>query len=485
MKAKYLAGAMLMAILGAFIALVAYTRFIDAPSVSGTSKINVAEGIEAKPVLTSMQLQAAPVDLTYAAEETVHAVVHVRTTSLVSSQYGNPLYEFFYGENYRRQPREVQGFGSGVIISRDGYVITNNHVIEGAEEVNIKLNDNREFKATVIGRDPSTDIAVVKIKGDNLPFVKYGNSDLLRLGEWVLAVGNPFNLTSTVTAGIISAKGRSLGILDDKYRIESFLQTDAALNMGNSGGALVNTKGELVGITTAIISPSGAYAGNSFAVPVNLVKKVVDDLIQYGEVQRAIMGVNIQDVTSDLVEKEGLKLSEVKGVYVGSIVEGGSADDAGIKAKDVIVKFNGVPVNTMSELQEQVGKYRPGDKVEVTYNRNGKETTSPVTLKNISNNTNIVKAGEGGGVVFGAKLDPVSPEDMKNYRIDYGVRVSEVSDGRFKDLGIKKGYIILTINGKKVNSAADVREFSSNEKTLNAIEGIQLNGTYFVFKSGR
>jgi len=359
MKAKYLAGAMLMAILGAFIALFAYTRFIDAPSVSGTSRVNVAETLEAKPVLTSMQLQAAPVDLTYAAEETVHAVVHVRTTSLVSSQYGNPLYEFFYGENYRRQPREVQGFGSGVIISRDGYVITNNHVIEGAEEVNIKLNDNREFKATVVGRDPSTDIAVVKIKGDNLPFVKYGNSDQLRLGEWVLAVGNPFNLTSTVTAGIISAKGRSLGILDDTYRIESFLQTDAALNMGNSGGALVNTKGELVGITTAIISPSGAYAGNSFAVPVNLVKKVVDDLIQYGEVQRAIMGVNIQDVTSDLVEKEGLKLSEVKGVYVGSIVEGGSADDAGIKAKDVIVKFNGVPVNTMAELQEQVGKYRP------------------------------------------------------------------------------------------------------------------------------
>ena len=287
-----------------------------------------------------------------AAEMTVHAVVHVRTKTTVGARASNPIMEWFYGDSYSR-PREVSGYGSGVIISEDGYIITNNHVIDDAENVEVKLNDNRTFTAAIIGRDPSTDIALLKIKTNNLPFVRYGDSEQLKLGEWVLAVGNPFNLTSTVTAGIVSAKGRSLGILDNDLRIESFIQTDAALNMGNSGGALVNTKGLLVGITSAIVSPSGAYAGNSFAIPVSIVKKVVEDLKQYGEVQRAIIGVNIREVTQEDADKQ--KLDEVRGVLIASVIPNGSAADAGLKENDIIVKFNGIDVATPSELQVQVG----------------------------------------------------------------------------------------------------------------------------------
>jgi serine protease Do len=327
---------------------------------------------------------------------------------------------------------------------------------------------------------------LLKIKGDNLSYIKYGDSDALKLGEWVLAVGNPFNLTSTVTAGIVSAKGRSLGIISEDFKVESFIQTDAALNMGNSGGALVNTRGLLVGITSAIISPSGAYAGNSFAVPVNIVKKVIDDLKQYGAVQRAFIGVTeIADITSDLIDKENLKLDAVKGVYLGKITEGSSADDAGLKAKDVITKFNGVNVSTVSELQEQVGKFRPGDKADVTYFRNGKENSVALVLKNFDNTTKFIAPGEGTGVVFGARLESLSPAERNDFRLDYGVKVSELNDGRFKDLGIRKGYIIITVNGKKVKNATDVKEFTNNEQTLTSIEGYQSNGYRFSFQFGK
>jgi len=484
MKAKYMFGALLMAVFGALIALLVYTRLIEKPSFNiGKEAVNLSIK-DTQPILTSFQLQDTPVDLTYAAEQTVHGVVHVRTTAKVSGQY-NPIMEFFYGDSYLK-PREVRGYGSGVIVSSDGYIITNNHVVESAEEVTVKLNDNREFKAQVIGRDPSTDIALLKLKADNLPYIKYGDSDGLKLGEWVLAVGNPFNLTSTVTAGIISAKGRNLSFPgDDRYKIESFIQTDAALNMGNSGGALVNTKGLLVGITSAIISPNGAYAGNSFAIPVNIVKKVVEDIRQYGEVQRAFMGVSIGEVTPDLIDKENLKLNSVKGVYLSNINDGGAAKDAGLKEKDVIVKFNGVSVGSVSELQEQVGRYRPGDKADVTYVRDGKENTVTLTLKNYDNTTKIVTPGEGIGVVFGCRLDPLNSDEKDNFRIDYGVKVNEVNDGRFKELGIKKGYIILTVNGKKVKTASDIKNFTNNGQNLTAIEVLQSNGAVFSWKSGR
>jgi Do/DeqQ family serine protease len=406
----------------------------------------------------------------------------------MSNQY-NPIMEFFYGESYSKS-RVVRGYGSGVIVSADGYIITNNHVVENAEEVTVKLNDNREFKAQVIGRDPNTDIALLKVKAENLPFIKYGDSDQLRLGEWVLAVGNPFNLTSTVTAGIVSAKGRNLSFPEDEnynsYKIESFIQTDAALNMGNSGGALVNTKGLLVGITSAIVSPNGAYSGNSFAIPVNLVKKVVEDLRQYGEVQRAFIGVRkIEDVTSELIEKQNLKLDAVKGVFLGEILSGSSAADAGLKEKDVIIKFNGINVGTVTELQEQVGKYRPGDKTDITYVRNGKESTVTLVLKNSDNTTKFVAPGEGVGEIFGARLEVLSSEEKGMYRIDYGVKVTELSDGRFKELGIKKGYIILTVNRKKVKATDDVREFTNNGQSLTSIEVLQPNGSIFSWQSGR
>jgi serine protease Do len=481
MKVKNLLGGLLMALLGAAIALFAYTRINEKPSGSlakDSSKVDVRD---AEPLLTSLSMQDVQIDFTYAAEQTVHAVVHVRTKSTVEPQAGNPIMEWFYGSDSYSKPREVAGYGSGVIISADGYIITNNHVIEDAESVEVKLNDNRTFTAEIIGRDPSTDIALLKIKANDLPFIRYGDSEQLKLGEWVLAVGNPFNLTSTVTAGIVSAKGRSLGILDNDLRIESFIQTDAALNMGNSGGALVNTKGLLVGITSAIVSPSGAYAGNSFAIPVTIVKKVVEDLRQYGEVQRAIIGVNITEVTQEDAEK--FKLTEVKGARISNVIADGSAQAAGLKENDIIVRFDGVAVATPSELQEQVGKHRPGDRANITYIRSGKEVTVPITLKNVAGNTNVVKPGmgEASGIVYGARLESLGSTDRGKFDIGYGVKITELNDGKFKDLGLKKGYIILSINGKKVKNASEVRQATDNESTLKSIEGIQSNGTQFSF----
>jgi serine protease Do len=483
-KVKYLAGALFMAAFGALIALLVYTRLLDKPSVTiGKDAVNMTVR-DTQPILTSYEMQEGLVDMTFAAEQTVHAVVHVRTTAKIAGQY-NPIMEFFYGEAYTR-PREVKGFGSGVIVSADGYIITNNHVVESAEGVTVKLNDNREFKAEVVGRDPNTDIALLKVKADNLPYVKYGDSDALRLGEWVLAVGNPFNLTSTVTAGIISAKGRNLNFPDDdRYKIESYIQTDAALNMGNSGGALVNTKGLLIGITAAIFSPTGAYSGNSFAIPVNMVKKVVEDLKQYGEVQRAFMGVSIGEVTPDLIEKENLKLDAVKGFYLSGINDGGAAKEAGLKEKDVIIKFNGIGVGSVAELQEQIGKYRPGDKADVTYIRNGKENTATLTLKNYDNTTKIVNPGEGISVIFGARLEALSSEDRESFRVDYGVKVSEIGSGRFKDIGIRKGDIILSVNGKKVRSSSDVKEFTNNGQSLSMLQGYTAGGAEFSYRFTR
>ncbi|MBK7132939.1 MAG: trypsin-like peptidase domain-containing protein [Bacteroidales bacterium] len=481
MKGKYLLGGFVMALLGATIALFAYTRIIDKPTVVVTKDSSGVDVQNARAFLTSMQMQEGQIDFTYAAEQTVHAVVHVRTKTMVAGQADNPIMEWFYGDRYTR-PREVQGFGSGVIISADGYIITNNHVIEDAESVDVKLNDNRTLTAEVIGRDPGSDIALLKVKADNLPYIKYGDSEQLRLGEWVLAVGNPFNLTSTVTAGIVSAKGRSLGLNSGNYRIESFIQTDAALNMGNSGGALVNTKGLLVGITSAIYSPNGAYAGNSFAIPVSIVKKIVDDLKEFGEVQRAIIGVNIRDVESEDAEKQNL--NEVKGILVTGIIAGGSAEEANMKVNDVIIKFDNKQVNTTSELQEQVGKHRPGDKATVTYLRNGKEVTIPIVLKNAAGTTSVVTSDMTDNIIYGARLEPITSADKRNYRIESGVKVVELKDGKFKDFGMPKGYIITSVNGKKVNSADDVLQATNNEKTLRSIGGIQPDGGILNYQFG-
>lgn len=489
MKGKYLLGALFMALLGASIALFAYTRIVVKPLVAVTKDSSRVEVQNAQAYLTSLQTQEGQIDFTYAAEQTVHAVVHVHTKTMIGGeQPDNPILEWFYGDRYSNKPRESNGYGSGVIISNDGYIITNNHVIENAESVEVTLNDKRTFTAKVVGRDPGSDIALLKIKADNLPYIKYGDSEQLRLGEWVLAVGNPFNLTSTVTAGIVSAKGRKLDLLDlneGKYTIESFIQTDAALNMGNSGGALVNTRGLLVGITSLIVSPNGAYSGNSFAIPVTIVKKVVDDLREFGEVQRAIIGINIQDVDADIAAK--LHLSEVKGAQITRILPGGSAHDAGLKENDVIVRFDGQPVTSVSELQEKVGKHRPGDKASVTYIRNGAESTIPITLKNVAGNTKVVTSQMEAveDEVFGAKLEALGANEMSSMDIDYGVKVTEVNNGKFKDLGIARGYIILGINGKKVRTPNDVRQFSTNGTKLKSIEGLLPDGTEFNYAFGK
>ncbi|HUS86803.1 MAG TPA: Do family serine endopeptidase [Bacteroidales bacterium] len=476
MKRRKIAGTVAIALFSALVALFIYTRFFDDPAV--IVEVNDNQGLPVQFTNNYPAFGDGMTDFADMAEYAVHTVVHVKTKSMQEFSYRNPIMDYFYGEQ-ARQPREVRGFGSGVIINKEGYIITNNHVIEDVDNVEVTLNDNRTFPAEVIGRDPSTDIALLKIETENLPFLKYGDSDELRLGEWVLAIGNPFNLTSTVTAGIVSAKGRSLNLLDSRYRIEAFIQTDAALNSGNSGGALVNTRGELVGITTAIISPSGAYAGNSFAVPVNIVKKVVDDLIEFGEVQRAIIGVNITDVTSEIAKAE--KLNQVKGVFITGINEGGAAEEAGLKEKDVIVRINNKSTDSAAELQEEIGKKRPGDKVNIVVLRNNKEQEYAVELRNLEGNTNIVRVGEGGGIIFGAQLDPLTADERSHYQIEKGLKVSSLQDGRFKDLGIGRGWVITEVNGEEVNSIREIRDASDNGERLRSVKGIQSNGTYFSY----
>ncbi len=481
MKGKRLISTLLIVILGALIGLFVYTRFLDRDKLM-THDEKANKDLKENVVYTSLVPQSGVNDFTYAADKTVHAVVHVKTKTKVSSNFSNPLYEFFYGPE-AATPREVRGYGSGVIVTSDGYIVTNNHVIEDADEVEVTLNDKRNFNAEVVGRDPSTDIAVLRIKANDLPYIRFGDSDALRLGEWVLAVGNPFNLTSTVTAGIVSAMGRSLGLLNNQYRIESFIQTDAALNPGNSGGALVNTQGELVGITTAIISPSGAYAGNSFAVPTSIVKKVYEDIKQYGEVQRGLMGVNITDVNEEIAKDQNLK--EINGVYLADVTEDGAAKAAGLQAKDVIIALNGEPVKTTADLQEKINRFRPGDKVTVTYLRKGREDNKTVVLRNIEGTTGVVAPGSLSTTVFGANFAPLTANDKAQYNISSGVRITSISDGRFRDLGFSKGTVIVSVNGQKVNSAADIRKVTGDEKKLTSVEGFTTDGTYFKYETRR
>ena len=483
MKTKHVFGALVMAVFGSVITLFVYTKYFDRPVSKVIYDNSSPEVRDAKALLTSFQMSEGQIDFTYAAEQTVLGVVYVQTRRTVGGgqQSDNPLADFFYG-NRNSRPRVERGAGSGVIISADGYIITNNHVIENVNEIEVTLHDNRTMKADLVGRDPGTDIALLKIAATDLPYIKYGDSDALRVGEWVLAVGNPFGLTSSVTAGIVSAKGRNLEILDGAYTIESFIQTDAALNMGNSGGALVNTKGLLIGITTAILSPSGASAGNAFAVPTTIVKKVVEDLRQYGEVQRAILGVNIRDVDSDIAEK--FKLDKIAGILVAGIIENGAAADAGLKENDVIIAINDVSVNTTTELREQVGRYRPGDRTTVRYIRGGREQTASLTLKNIAGNTGVVTAEMNMDIVFGARFAELSSNERRRLNVENGARVLEVNDGKFKDIGIQRGYIIVDVNGRKVNNASEIRRFTDNESTLKSITGVQPNGTIFSYQFG-
>ena len=402
---------------------------------------------------------AQPVDLTDAAENSIHAVVHIKSTQLGRTQTVQQmpdLFDFFFGDGMgrqqqvRTQPRV--GFGSGVIISKDGYIVTNNHVIDGADEIDVKLNDNREFKGKLIGTDPNTDLALIKIEGDDFPTIPIGNSEALKVGEWVLAVGNPFNLTSTVTAGIVSAKARTLHVYNGG--IESFIQTDAAINQGNSGGALVNARGELVGINAVLSSPTGAYAGYGFAIPTSIMTKVVGDLKEFGAVQRAVLGISGYDLGDERSKDKDLGV--VEGVYVADVTDGSGAKAAGIESGDVIVKIAGKKVRNMAELQESIAKYRPGDKVEVTILRNKKEKDLTVTLKNLQGNTEVVKKFDLD--MLGAAFKPIDDDMKRHLGVSYGLQVTGLDKGKLADAGIKKGFIILKVNGNKIASEEDLAE---------------------------
>ena len=429
------------------------------------------------------------VDFTTAAEMSVHSVVNVKTTYPLESQnqYLYDPFRDFFGQHNQGQQEAPMATGSGVIISQDGYIVTNNHVVEGADKVEITLNDKRSYTAEVIGKDPTTDLALLKIKETDLPFINYGNSDNVKIGEWVLAVGNPFNLNSTVTAGIISAKGRNIGLLDNdptkgQFPIESYLQTDAAVNPGNSGGALVNTKGELIGINSAIASNTGSYTGYSFAIPVNMARKVVADLLEFGVVQRAFMGVSIQDLDGKLAKEKSVNV--IKGVYVNGVSEGGSGEEAGIKEGDVITKIGETDVNNVPELQEQITRYRPGNKVNVTLNRNNQEKVLTVVLKNKNGNTDIVEKPKVEVVsTLGATFEAVSAEDMKKLNIVNGLRVSKLGAGKLLSAGIKEGFIITSVDKKKIASVDDVKATLENKKGGVLIEGVYPNGmrAYYGF----
>ncbi len=473
MKIKNVLAALVVAVLGGIIAVFAYTKLVP-------QETQVVKTIVERPVgFVGMNGDGGggAVNFVPAAKRTVEAVVHVKTQSVRESY--NPLLEFFYGDRYK-QTQPVVGFGSGVIISNDGYIVTNNHVVENSDEVSVTLNDKREFTAKLIGTDPSTDIALLKIEGSDFHYITWGSSDKLEVGEWVLAVGNPFNLTSSVTAGIVSAKGKNIGIIQDQYRMESFIQTDAAVNRGNSGGALVNTSGELVGINTAILSPSGGNAGISFAVPVSIVRKVVKDLIEYGAVQRAILGVTIQDVDAELVKEH--KLDKIEGVFIAGVREDGAAHEAGIKEGDVILKINDVEVNTSAELQEQVNRYRPNDKIQVTVKRDGKTKLFDVTLRNLEGSTELVKL-EDYYQILGAKLADLSDTDRHKVGVKGGIRVAELGAGKLRAEGVREGFIITRVNNQGVNSVSDLKRVLNSTKGGVYIEGVYPNGdvAYYAF----
>lgn len=474
MKARKLAGTLLIAVIGGLIAVVIYSKVVP------REERVVAAEVQQPVRYANLPPGVDPVNFNFvvAAQNSVEAVVHVKTQSTRQSAY-NPILEFFYGDSYRND-QPVVGFGSGVIISEDGYIVTNNHVVEKSEKVYVTLNDKREFEADLIGTDPSTDLALLKIEGENFHYIPWGDSDALQIGEWVLAVGNPFNLTSTVTAGIVSAKGKNIGIIQDQYRMESFIQTDAAVNRGNSGGALVDIRGNLVGINTAIISPSGGYAGISFAVPVSIVQKVVKDLVEFGVVQRAILGVSIQDVTAELAREEDL--GKIEGVYISDVRDDGAAKAAGIHTGDVIISVNGVPVNSSGELQEQISRYRPNDKVDVVVKRNGKTKQFEVILRNLQGKTSYVTTGTFDEIL-GARFEEVNADEKRKLGIKYGVKVVELRAGKLRAEGVREGFIITQINNKPIQTVEDLDSIIKATQGGVYIEGIYPNGViqYYAF----
>ena len=433
--------------------------------------------------------QESTIDFTYASSKSINSVVHINTKVVRTTTHRDPFYEFFYGPGAGERERKHygRGSGSGVIVSEDGYIVTNNHVIDEASEIEVTLNDNSTFEAKVVGADPSTDIAIIKIESEDLLPIEFGNSDEIQVGEWVLAVGNPFNLTSTVTAGIVSAKARNINIIGSRNKdvipIESFIQTDAAVNPGNSGGALVNNRGELVGINTAIASQTGSYSGYSFAVPSKLVNKVMVDLIDFGMVQRGFLGVQITPINQSLVDEK--KLPDTKGIYVSGVNEGSGAEAAGIKEGDVILKVGSKDVNSPSKLQEEVGKRRPGDKVNLTIRRGSKEEVIPVVLKNIEGTTELISREEVERyTALGATFSELTNDERKELDLDHGVKISKLSTGKLKAQGFQKVMVVTKVNNEKIKSVEQLTSFLKNNKNKGVlIEVVTESGKkdYFGF----
>lgn len=462
-----------------------YSRYVATTS-SQNQSTNVVAPFEQGPSYGHFAAATyAPTDFTEAAEQSVNAVVHVMIKKQQRSHsynygYDDPLMQFFFGPRQQQRMQTpnidednmaVVGSGSGVIISEDGYIVTNNHVIESADKIEVVLNDRTTYDATLVGTDPTTDIALLKLDATGLSYLTFGNSDAMKVGEWVLAVGNPFNLTSTVTAGIISAKSRSIGMsASQNMGIESFIQTDAAVNPGNSGGALVSTRGELIGINTAIASTTGSYSGYSFAVPSNIAQKVVQDLKQYGEVQRALLGVQIANVTPEIQKKYNLK--STKGVLVASVSDGGAAKEAGLEEGDVIMSIDGEEVNTVPALQEKVGCKRPGESVKLDVIRDGESKHFVVTLRNVRGTTGVVNLANNDKLL-GASFDAVDQKDMQRLRIRNGIKVTKLDAGKLKESGVREGFIIVKANRMPVSSAKDFEQIVAT-----ASEGLFLSGIY-------
>lgn len=487
---QFMFGLVFSALLGGGMAIGGY-KFLEDDDQAVQVKAEQPQNVRYSSLMRNSEVKVPEgLNFVQAAESVTPAVVHVMTeygTEMAQNSRRNesvdPFFRDFFGddfEGYHRRQGPQQGSGSGVIIASNGYIITNNHVIDKADKIKVVLDNKRELTATLVGADPSTDLALLKVNADKLPTVRYGNSDNVRVGEWVLAVGNPLNLNSTVTAGIISAKGRNVGIVQNvdakgnNLGIESFIQTDAAVNPGNSGGALVNLNGDLIGINTAIATQTGSFAGYSFAVPSSIVSKIIDDLLKFGEVQRAFLGISMLEVNAELAKAKSI--NTLNGIYISDFSENSAAEEAGLEKGDVITQINGANVNTSAAVQEQVARYRPGDKVKVTYLRNNNTKATTVTLRNRMGDTNVIKRELAKAVTYGgAKFEPVSKQEMTKLSLDGGAKITNVKASEFKQTGMVDGFIITRIDKNKVEKPQDV------ERLLKGAEnesGVLVEGTY-------
>ena len=469
----------LIALLSAAVGGLTAYAVVNAMTKSQVRVVETSEGAQFRTVNLSQDNWP---DFTYAAESAVDAVVYVKVVSTQTQQQApSSIFDFFFGfpEGGMPQQRERVGSGSGVIIREDGYIVTNNHVIDGATRIEVTLNNNQTYPATLVGTDPATDVALLKVEATGLPVIPFGDSDKLRLGEWVIAIGSPYDLRSPITAGIVSAKGRSMPS-NGEFKIESFIQTDAAVNPGNSGGALVDKAGNLVGINTAIISQTGSYTGYSFAVPSNIVKKIAYDLMDFGSVKRAVLGISMKPIDDKIAEE--LKLSSRNGVYIDEVSKSGAADKAGIKAGDILIAIDSTKITNPASVQEPVSRFSPGDNAVVTVLRDGKELKLDVTFKGTSQDTGTVS--EDGSIAFyGSSIKAADEETLERFGLKSGVQIVELGPGKLMEAGAVEGFIILYVNDHPVKTPQEVIDIVKKSKRTVFIEGVTPSGRtgYFGF----